>query len=82
MFTRTRAKPFVRRWGRGRDYVWLPILIAWLLKVLVLRYGGLRTHANLIPFMCGLILGEFVVGSFWSSLSVILERPMYTFWIF
>jgi hypothetical protein len=32
--------------------------------------------------MCGLILGEFVVGSFWSSLSVILERPMYTFWIF
>ena len=82
MFTRTRAKPFVRRWGRGRDYVWLPILIAWLLKVLVLRYGGLRTHANLIPLMCGLILGEFVVGSFWSSLSVILERPMYTFWIF
>jgi hypothetical protein len=66
----------------GLDYVWLPILIAWLLKVLVLRYGGLRTHANLIPFMCGLILGEFVVGSFWSSLSVILERPMYTFWIF
>ncbi|MBM3474358.1 MAG: hypothetical protein FJX75_13930 [Armatimonadetes bacterium] len=66
----------------GLDYVWLPILIAWLLKVLVLRYGGLRTHANLIPFMCGLILGEFVVGSFWSSLSVILEKRMYTFWIF
>ncbi len=66
----------------GLDYVWLPILIAWLLKVLVLRYGGLRAHAALIPLMCGLILGEFVVGSFWSSLSVILERPMYTFWIF
>jgi hypothetical protein len=66
----------------GLDYVWLPILIAWLLKVLVLRYGGLRAHANLIPFMCGLILGEFVVGSFWSSLSVLLEKPMYTFWIF
>lgn len=66
----------------GLDYVWLPILIAWLLKVLVLRYGGLRAHAVLIPFMCGLILGEFVVGSTWSSLSVILDRPMYTFWIF
>jgi hypothetical protein len=66
----------------GLDYVWMPILIAWLLKVLVLRYGGLRTHAALIPLMCGLILGEFVVGSFWSSLSVILEKRMYTFWIF
>jgi hypothetical protein len=66
----------------GLDYVWLPILIAWLLKVLVLRYGGLRAHGAVIPFLCGLILGEFVVGSFWSSLSVLLEKPMYTFWIF
>jgi hypothetical protein len=66
----------------GLDYVWLPILIAWAIKLLLLRYGGLRAHAAFIPFACGVILGEFVVGSFWSSLSVILERPMYTFWIF
>ncbi len=66
----------------GLDYVWMPILMAWLIKVVVLRYGGLRTHAAMIPLVCGVILGEFVVGSFWSSLSVILERPMYNFWIF
>jgi len=66
----------------GLDYVWLPIFLAWLIKVLLLRYGGLRAHASVIPFVCGVILGEFVVGSFWSSLSVVLEKPMYTFWIF
>jgi len=66
----------------GLDYVWFPILIAWLAKLLLLRYGGLRAHAAVIPFVCGLILGEFVVGSFWSSLSVLLDKPMYTFWIF
>jgi hypothetical protein len=66
----------------GLDYVWLPMLIAWLIKVLVLRYGGLRAHATAIPLMCGIILGEFAIGSMWSSLSVILEKPMYTFWIF
>jgi hypothetical protein len=66
----------------GLDYVWLPILLAWLIKVLLLRYGGLRAHAAVIPLVCGVILGEFVVGSFWSSLSVVLEKPMYTFWIF
>jgi hypothetical protein len=66
----------------GLDYVWLPILLAWLIKVLLLRYGGLRAHANFVPFVCGVILGEFVVGSFWSSLSVVLEKRMYTFWIF
>ena len=66
----------------GLDYVWLPIFIAWLGKVLLLRYGGLRAHAAIIPLLCGVILGEFVVGSFWSSLSVVLEKRMYTFWIF
>jgi Family of unknown function (DUF6785)/Domain of unknown function (DUF6784) len=66
----------------GLDYVWFPIFMAWLLKVLLLRYGGLRAHASFIPLVCGVILGEFVVGSFWSSLSVLLEKPMYTFWIF
>ena len=66
----------------GLDYIWLPIFIAWAIKVLLLRYGGLKAHATFIPFVCGVILGEFVVGSFWSSLSVILEKPMYTFWIF
>jgi len=66
----------------GLDYVWFPIFLAWLIKVLLLRYGGLRAHAQVIPLVCGVILGEFVVGSFWSSLSVLLEKPMYTFWIF
>lgn len=66
----------------GLDYVWVPILIAWLLKGLILRYGGMRTHTRAIVFFCGVILGEFVVGSFWSSLSVLLEKPMYNFWIF
>ncbi len=60
----------------GLDYVWMPILLAWLIKALVLRYGGLRTHSAAIPLVCGVILGEFVVGSFWSS------KPMYNFWIF
>ena len=66
----------------GLDYVWLPILMAWLIKTLILRYGGLRAHAATIPLCCGVVLGEFVVGSIWSSLSVVLDKPMYTFWIF
>ncbi|MGQ9732901.1 MAG: DUF6784 domain-containing protein, partial [Candidatus Zipacnadales bacterium] len=33
----------------------------------------MRAHASVIPFVCGLILGEFVVGSFWSGISVLLE---------
>ena len=58
------------------DCVWMPILMAWLFKGLLLRYGSLRTHGAAIMLACGVILGEFVVGSFWSSLSVILDKPM------
>jgi hypothetical protein len=66
----------------GLDYVWFPLLLAWVLKTVVLRYGGLRVHSSAIPLAVGVIIGEFVIGSTLSSLSVLLGRPMYNFWIF
>jgi hypothetical protein len=66
----------------GLDYYWMAIVIAWAVKVVVLRYGGLRLFRDLSPFFFGLILGEFFVGGAWSIVSVILQVPMYTFWIF
>lgn len=60
----------------------MPILIGWVCKAILLRYGGLHAYRGSLPFICGVILGEFVVGSFWSSLSVIMEKEMYNFWIF
>ena len=55
------------------------IFIGWLLKWLVLKYGGIRLHRKAIPFFLGLILGEFFIGSFWSLLAVFLDTPMYRF---
>jgi hypothetical protein len=66
----------------GLDYYWFCLIISSFLKWSILRYGGLRLHKKAIPFFLGLILGEFVIGSFWSALSVILQRHTYTFWIF
>lgn len=66
----------------GLDYVWFPVLLAWTLKTLSLRYGGLKTYRQALPLCLGVILGEFVFGNFWSALSVITGRRMYTFWIF
>jgi hypothetical protein len=34
-----------------------------------------------VPFFLGLILGEFIVGSFWSVFCAIIGHPVYTFWI-
>ena len=55
------------------------IFVGWLLKWIVLRYGGLRWHRAAIPFFLGLVLGEFLVGTFWSVYGIILGQPMYRF---
>ena len=44
------------------------IFVGWLLKWLVLKYGGIRLHRKAVPFFLGIVLGEFVIGSFWSLL--------------
>ena len=36
------------------------VLLAWVIKSAVLRYGGPRLFMQLRPFFLGLILGEFV----------------------
>jgi hypothetical protein len=43
----------------GLFRLWLPIFLTWLIKSLLLRYGGLSAHQKARPFFFGLILGEF-----------------------
>ena len=62
------------------NLVWMPLLVAWLAKVMILRYGGLRLYKQAVPFFLGLILGQMIVGSFWSLLGIILHIPTYSFW--
>lgn len=44
---------------------WFSILVGWLIKSLVLRYGGARTYRRLLPAALGLIAGEFCAAGFW-----------------
>jgi hypothetical protein len=46
----------------GLFRLWFPIFLSWLIKVLLLRYGGLRAYRAALPFFLGLILGEFGMG--------------------
>jgi hypothetical protein len=60
--------------------LWLSMLLAWIVKSLVVRYGGLRLYRRGMPFFLGLLLGEFVAGSAWGLVGVLLQRPTYVFW--
>lgn len=40
----------------GLFHLWLPILVSWLAKVIILRDGGLRGYRRALPFFLGRIL--------------------------
>jgi hypothetical protein len=63
----------------GVEYYWSCMLIAWLIKSLVIRYGGYRLNRQVMPFMFGLILGEYCIGAFWSAMSVVTGIRTYDF---
>lgn len=59
--------------------VWVPMVIAWVLKGLTMRYGGLRAYRQFLPFFLGLILGDCVMGSIWALISLLLNARTYNF---
>jgi len=59
--------------------IWTPLFIAWLLKGLTMRYGGLSLYRRFVPFFLGLVLGDCMMGSFWALLSLLLNTRTYNF---
>lgn len=63
----------------GVEYYWSCLVISSVLKWAVMRWGGLRIYRRLLPVVFGVILGEYMVGAFWSVISVILRVHTYDF---
>lgn len=47
------------------DQLWSTILLTWLIKGTIMRYGGVKTFQRARPFFLGLILGQFACNGFW-----------------
>ena len=45
--------------------IWFSALIAWILKVVIVRFGGVNFFQSMKPFFLGLILGEVVISGIW-----------------
>jgi len=45
--------------------IWFSVFIAWLLKAMILKYGGARAYRTLRPFFLGLVLGAFGSAGGW-----------------
>jgi hypothetical protein len=48
------------------DYFWFAFFVSWFIKLLIVRFGGMKAHNAGVPFFLGLILGDYVTGSLWA----------------
>jgi hypothetical protein len=62
------------------DVYWFALLITWLIKLIVLRHGGVKSYRKVVPFFMGLVVGDFVIGCYWGLMSIIIKVPLYTTW--
>jgi hypothetical protein len=61
------------------NWYWFSIFIGWGLKLIVLKFRGIQTHRQALPFFMGLILGEFMMGAAWTLFGISIQQPMYRF---
>jgi hypothetical protein len=47
------------------NYISFSVFLAWLIKTLILKYGGIVMFHRARPFFLGLILGQFFVAGIW-----------------
>lgn len=46
--------------------IWGPFFVVWIVKTLILRYGGMSLYRRFVPFFLGMALGHFAVaGILW-----------------
>jgi hypothetical protein len=55
----------------GSHWWFVPFLIGWAAKSLVIRYGGLRLYRATVPLAIGLIVGDLVNGGLWATLEML-----------
>ena len=47
------------------DSMWFTCFLAWMIKGLILRYGGNHQYKRLRPVFLGLICGQFAINAVW-----------------
>jgi hypothetical protein len=56
-------------------YYWFAMFVAWLVKGIIMRYGGLSGYHRARPFFLGLVLGEMAIAVVLTLLAAIWDLP-------
>lgn len=64
----------------GTVWVWSAVFTGWIIKMTILKLGGLRMYRRTAPFFLGLVLGDYVIGFAWSIIGLIFNVSVYRVW--
>ena len=63
---------FVTSYGAFIQNVWFSIFLGWLVKMLLLKYGGAKLYQSARPLFVGLIFGEALAAGIWLVVNAVL----------
>jgi len=66
--------------AEGLGYFWFAVFVSWLIKFIILRFGGAKSFRKSAPIFLGLILGDYTLGCLWSIFGIIFQMPTYGVW--
>jgi hypothetical protein len=55
----------------GAHWFYMPFIVGWGLKTLVIRYGGLRLFRATVPMAIGLIVGDVTNVGIWTAVALV-----------
>ena len=65
------------------ELIWASFLAVWLIKSILLRYGGGQLYLKALPAFLGFGLGHFITaGLIWGSLAAALGGPFLRWGVF
>lgn len=65
--------------GPSLNQVWMAVFVAWLIKLIILRYWGLKGYRAALPFFLGLMLGDYLIGTSWTLIGLAFGIKTYNF---
>lgn len=58
-------------------WLWCPFFIAWMCKIIITKYGGIKGYRAALPFFLGLVFGDYISASLWALTASLLGMKIY-----
>ena len=61
----------------GMYNLWSCFFVSFILKWMILKYGGLKLYRRSVSLFLGLAFGDLFVGSIWSIIGIAMDTTIY-----